>query len=161
NDPTAWPFATIAKHAAAEHPDLVVHLGDIVYREAACPKGDQGCAGSPFGNNTADANRADFFTPAAPLLTAAPWVFVRGSHESCARNGLAWFRYWEPRAFKGTCASDLTAPYRVPIPGLQLLVQDSSSASDTTPNPSQVAEYRKQFSTFAKWATRPSALLTH
>jgi hypothetical protein len=160
NNPAAWPFAAIAKRAAREHPDLVVDLGDMLYREAPCPKGDQGCAGSPFGYN-ADANRADFFTPATPLLSAAPWLLVRGNHEICARNGLAWFRYWDPRPFKGKCAGDLTAPYRVQIPGLQLLVQDSSAASDTKPDPSQVAEYRTQFSTIAKWATRPSALLTH
>ena len=160
NNPVAWPFAAIAKRAAREHPDLIVDLGDMLYREAACPTGNQGCAGSPFGYN-ASANRADFFTPAAPLLSAAPWVLVRGNHESCSRNGLAWFRYWEPRQFNGKCAGDLTAPYRVPFPGLQLLVQDSSVASDTTANPSQVAQYRKQFATIAKWATRPSALLTH
>jgi hypothetical protein len=160
NNSAAWPFAAIAKRAAREHPDLVIDLGDMLYREAPCPTGDQGCAGSPYGYN-ADANRADFFTPAVPLLSAAPWVLVRGNHEICARNGLAWFRYWEPRPFKGECAGDLTAPYRVQIPGLQLLVQDSSAASDTKANPSQVAQYRKQFATFAKWATRPSALLTH
>jgi hypothetical protein len=160
NNPAAWPFAAIAKRAAREHPDLIVDVGDMLYREAPCPTGDQGCAGSPYGYNAAT-NRADFFAPATPLLSAAPWVLVRGNHESCTRNGLAWFRYWEPRRFNGTCASDLTPPYRVPVPGLQLLVQDSSVASDTKLNPSQVAAYKKQFATIAKWATRPSALLTH
>ena len=88
SDPRAWPFATIAMAAAAKRPDLVIHVGDYFYREAACPPGRGGCAGSPYGDNW-PAWHADFFDPAAALLAAAPWVMVRGNHESCARGGLA------------------------------------------------------------------------
>ena len=39
NDPVAWPFAGLAKAAAALKPDLVIHLGDYLYRESPCPAG--------------------------------------------------------------------------------------------------------------------------
>ena len=81
NDPVKWPFATVARLAAARHPDLVIHVGDYHYRETPCPAGDAGCAGSPYGDNWAVWQR-DFFIPAAPLLAAAPWVLVRGNHEA-------------------------------------------------------------------------------
>ena len=29
-----WPYQKIARHAAAAHPDLVIHIGDYLYREA-------------------------------------------------------------------------------------------------------------------------------
>ena len=68
------------------HPDLVVHVGDYHYRENACPAGDAGCSTSPWGYGW-DAWDADFFTPAKRLLAVAPWIVVRGNHESCDRAG--------------------------------------------------------------------------
>jgi hypothetical protein len=53
NDPKAWPFPGLAKAAAAQNPDLVIHLGDYLYRESACPATFPGCAGSPWGDNWA------------------------------------------------------------------------------------------------------------
>ena len=35
--------------AAAQKPDLVIHVGDYYYRETPCPAGEAKCAGSPFG----------------------------------------------------------------------------------------------------------------
>ena len=94
-DPVAWPFAAIAKAAAARRPDLVIHLGDYYYRERACPAGRAGCAGSPYGDNW-PTWKAELFDPAAPLLVAAPWVMVRGNHELCRRGGIGWFRLLDP-----------------------------------------------------------------
>ena len=50
NDPRAWPFARVARIAAAQKPDLVIHVGDYYYRETPCPAGAAGCAGSPYGD---------------------------------------------------------------------------------------------------------------
>ncbi len=86
NDPAQYPFARIAARAASWHPQLVVHVGDYLYRENPCPAGNDSCAGSPWGYGW-DAWKADLFAPAAPLLAAAPWVVVRGNHENCARAG--------------------------------------------------------------------------
>jgi hypothetical protein len=44
NDPEAWPFADLALAVADWRPDLVVHVGDYLYREDPCPEGDEGCA---------------------------------------------------------------------------------------------------------------------
>jgi hypothetical protein len=135
NDRDAWPFADVADAAAAMHPDLVVHVGDYHYRENACPAGDAGCAGSPWGYGW-DAWDADFFTPAKRLLAAAPWIVVRGNHESCDRAGQGWWRFLDPRPLVAgrDCddpASDVTGdfsdPYAVPIGvDAQFLVFDSS-----------------------------------
>src|SRR5215813_822260 len=63
NDPLQWPFAQVAASAAAMRPDLVIHVGDYHYRETACPPGNDGCSGSPWGYGW-DAWKADFFAPA-------------------------------------------------------------------------------------------------
>src|ERR1700722_15267980 len=76
NDPAKWPFPEVAAQAAKRKPDLVIHVGDYLYRESACPAGNAGCAGTTWGDNWATWY-ADFFAPAAPLLAAAPWVIVR------------------------------------------------------------------------------------
>ena len=66
NDAATWPFATVAATAAAAAPDLVIHVGDYHYRENACPPGNVGCAGSPWGYGW-DSWEADLFAPAAKL----------------------------------------------------------------------------------------------
>jgi Calcineurin-like phosphoesterase len=138
NDESAWPWAAVARSAAATKPDLVIHVGDIHYRESPCPQGLAGCAGSPWGYGF-DAWRADLFEPAKPLLAAAPWVFVRGNHESCSRAGQGWFRFVDSQPWDEarSCNSprldtdaDYSAPYAVPLSkDAQLIVFDSSKTS--------------------------------
>jgi hypothetical protein len=138
NDVDQWPFAKIAKSAAALHPDLVVHIGDMHYRESPCPKDNVGCADSPWGYGF-DTWKVDFFDPARPLLAAAPWVFVRGNHESCARAGQGWFRFFDaqPWSQRRSCNlpandenADFTEPYSVPLDAhTQFIVFDSSKSS--------------------------------
>ncbi|MCC6193144.1 MAG: metallophosphoesterase, partial [Burkholderiales bacterium] len=89
DDPAVWPFERVANAAADAKPDLVIHVGDYHYREGPCDIGNPGCAGSPGGYGF-DAWEADFFRPAKSLLAAAPWVVVRGNHESCNRAGQGW-----------------------------------------------------------------------
>jgi len=138
NDPEQTPFGTIAATAAAWQPDLVVHVGDYHYRENACPDGNAGCAGSPWGYGW-DTWREDFFRPAEPLLRAAPWVVVRGNHETCVRAGQGWWRFLDPRPLQrgrdcNAAADDATGdysdPYAVPLGGdAQLLVLDTAATS--------------------------------
>ena len=134
NDRDAWPFEDLAVAAAATHPDLVVHVGDYHYRENACPAGDAGCAGSPWGYGW-DAWNADFFAPARKLLQAAPWIVVRGNHESCDRAGQGWWRFLDPRPLTpandcsdpaNDASGDFSDPYAVPIGDTQFIVFDSS-----------------------------------
>jgi len=138
NDPQQWPLAQVARSAAATHPDLVIHIGDIHYRESPCPDGNPGCLNSPWGNGY-DAWQADLFTPARPLLEAAPWVFVRGNHETCSRAGQGWFRFidrqpWREARSCNDPARDIEAdysdPYAVPLTHeTQLVVFDSAKTS--------------------------------
>src|SRR5215218_5942348 len=71
DDPEVWPFGQVALAVADWDPDLIVHVGDYLYRESPCPEGMAGCQGNPYGDNWATWN-ADFFTPAAHLPLALP-----------------------------------------------------------------------------------------
>ena len=159
NDPVAWPFATIARLAAARHPDLVIHVGDYHYRESPCPADRAGCAGSPYGDTWA-AWQKDFFDPAAPLLAAAPWVLVRGNHELCDRGGHGWFRLLDPHADAVDCR-DTTTPYALHLDTLRLLMFDGADADDDTADPAKVALYRQQLQSLLAEAPVHSWLLTH
>ena len=160
NDPQAWPFAEVARRAAARHPDLVVHIGDYYYRESPCPVGDLRCQGSPSGDRWS-AWAADFFDPAAPLLQAAPWVFVRGNHESCARGGLGWFRLLDAAAAAKACPAEASA-WTVPIGGLNLYILDSADTVDETAPPDRVAAFAAQLGALASGlAARPGWIVVH
>lgn len=144
DDPAAWPFPGVAARAAAEAPDYVVHTGDYFYRE--CPGG--GCPG-PSGDVWA-AWEADFFRPARPLLEAAPWIMTRGNHELCARGGEGWTRLLDPaprRAEAPLPCADFAPPYRISIPGVDLLILDTACAPERAtciqPADGRVAEYAR------------------
>jgi hypothetical protein len=160
NDPAAWPFAQVATRGAAWQPDLIIHVGDYHYREMACPEGNEGCAGSPWGNTWA-AWQADFFEPAAPLLSAAPWVFLRGNHEACDRAGDGWFRYLDPRPLPASCL-DFTDPYAFNIGDIRAVVLDAAAAGDTSSDAATTDAYREQLAEAERLAgDGPAWLLTH
>ena len=145
NDPAKWPFASVANTAAESKPDLVIHVGDYLYREEPCPAGSQAsCGGTPAGDTWAAWN-ADFFTPAKNLLAAAPWAFSRGNHESCDRSWRGWFYYLDPRPFDGTCQV-FSAAYPVHLGKFSLVMLDSASANDKTLDPKSVAAYSAELS---------------
>jgi hypothetical protein len=157
NDPEEWPFAAVAGLVAKARPDLVVHVGDYHYREALCPQGNADCAGSPAGDNW-PSWKADFFAPAAPLLAAAPWVFVRGNHEECSRAGWGWFHFLDPGALPATCNDD-PSPYPVALPGLQLLVLNTSAADSESSG--FYAPAYQTLNQLAAQGSSPSWLLSH
>jgi hypothetical protein len=128
NDPAQWPFPQLAAAAAKLKPDLVIHVGDYLYRESACPQGDEGCAGSPWGDNWTTW-KADFYDPAAPLLAAAPIVLARGNHEDCTRAGPGWVRLQGPSAFDGTCIMHQPL-FTVAVGGLTLAVLDDAVSGE-------------------------------
>ncbi len=151
NDSKRYPFARVAAAAAHWKPDLVVHVGDFLYRENRCPPGNAGCAGSPWGYGW-DAWQADFFTPAAPLLRVAPWMIVRGNHESCARAGQGWWRMLAPfpllpgrdcNTAANDSSGDYSDPYAVPLGGdAQLIVLDTSDTLDRAIPPGDIRQLR-------------------
>ncbi|HEX2280369.1 MAG TPA: metallophosphoesterase, partial [Thermomicrobiales bacterium] len=159
NDPSAWPFATIAGQVAAFEPDLIIHVGDYLYREVACPAEHPGCAGSPYGDNWATW-QADFFEPAAAALPTAPWLFIRGNHEICARAGEGWFRFLDPRAYPASC-QDYTQPYALDIGRQRLVILDSAIAADETSTPEETEMFRQEFSELAAHTGDSAWLVTH
>jgi hypothetical protein len=160
NNPRAWPFARIAQLAAAKRPDLVIHVGDYYYREDPCPQDHPGCAGGPFGDRWATW-RAEFFEPAEPLLVAAPWVFVRGNHETCGRGGLGWFRLLDAGERPAACPS-ASAPFRVDLGDLNLYVLDSADTDDRSAPAAAVAAFAGQLDRLQPdIARRPGWILTH
>jgi hypothetical protein len=159
NDPEAWPFEKIAHAARKWNPDLIIHVGDYLYRENPCPSNFPGCSGSPSGDQWAAWN-ADFFTPAQELLPSAPWIFVRGNHESCARSGAGWFRLLDPRPLPEKCA-ERTDPYPIYSGALNLAVFDSTSAEDKTVDEEQVKYFTRQMNQVQKFQPPVKWLLTH
>jgi hypothetical protein len=160
-DPTIWPFSTISAVAAGMQPDLVLHVGDYQYRDNPCPPGNTACTGTPWGYGS-DTWMADLFIPAAPLLAAAPWVMVRGNHETCNRAGQGWYRYLDPNPYDttdtktcnnsafdnaGTTSTDFTlagnynAPWAVSFGDTQFVVFDSANSSKTAYSPANQQPY--------------------
>jgi hypothetical protein len=157
NDPdpngtdTPYPFAAIAALAAAQKPDLVLHVGDYAYRDNPCPPGlGYNCGGSPWGFGW-DTWQADLFAPGAPLLAAAPWIMTRGNHEQCNRAGQGWYRFLDTNPYDitgvHTCdnpANDATAtggnwnnPFLVNInSSTQVVVFDTANAKPQSQSPS-------------------------
>ena len=176
NSPVAWPFRAVADAAADFRPDLVLHVGDDLYRENACPPGNTGCAGSPWGYGW-DAWEADFFAPAERLLAAAPWVVARGNHETCARAGQGWRRFLDPRPIKAgeTCddaaddaLADYSEPYAVPFRSgavdTQFIVFDSSAVgiAPLAPSDPVYRTYHAQFErAFTLAARRPGSFFVN
>ena len=162
NVPAEWPFAKIARQIAAWKPDLIIHVGDYVYREQPCPPNNKGCAGSPI---TGPGQRwatweTEWFKPAASMLAAAPLVLIRGDHEDCSRAGPGWFRFFDPRPFQQ--CSDTTEPYAIDFDGLRLVIMDTILAEDTTLSPENIRQlYTKQFDSAHELSRGRTWLLGH
>lgn len=160
NDPNSWPFPQVAKEAAAARPDLVIHVGDYLYREDACPAGNKGCAGSPHGYGW-NAWNADFFEPAAPLFAAAPWVFVRGNHEDCNRAGEGWFRFLDRAEMTASC-QDFSGIFVATLGRFGLVVVDGAKAGDPKTGAAQMSDMlRLQFRAVTQKVPPETWLLTH
>jgi hypothetical protein len=166
--PKDWPFEEVAEHASAEKPDLVIHVGDYLYRERACT-GVTGCPGGPSGDNL-ETWEADFFTPARKLLLAAPWVFIRGNHEDCSRAGDGWFTLLDPRHL--TTCTNYSEPYLLkPKFGVPLAVLDSNPAFDAPCKKGdaaceaefarQIKIYTSAFEKISSWKLQNGWMLTH
>jgi hypothetical protein len=158
DNPKKWPFSTIAESAAAWKPDLVIHVGDYLYREVPCPAGDKQCAGSPHGDNWATW-QADFFKPARPLLSAAPWIFVRGNHETCKRAGEGWTRLLDPFNFKH--CHDYSPVYSVDIGNTRLFIIDSANANDYLAPTDQTSWYENYLQEVNQSKAKYNWIITH
>lgn len=171
SDPAQWPLWEIASQAAAQSPDLVLHVGDYHYRENACPADIAGCQGSPWGYGW-DVWEQDLFKPVASLMAAAPWIMVRGNHEECARGGQGWYRFLDTSPYDETrsCndpANDTLANYNTPyaVPAgtdTQFIVFDSAKTGAAALNPASATDgpiftrYQTQMQQVATLAADPN-----
>lgn len=145
-DPSQFPAKALANQIANAKPDLIIFVGDIYYSQTECPPSKASeCGGVPTGDNWATW-AYDFFDPYAPALSAAPWVFARGNHESCDtkldNGGPGWFQLLAPSP--GKC-SNYTDPYRVDVLDQSLVIFDSAIANDTPANAEQAKNYKSNF----------------
>ncbi len=116
-----WPFKQVIDIAATHKPDLVIHVGDYFYREFCL---SNSCKNEPTGDTTETWNR-EFFIPAKQLLKSAPWIMVRGNHESCSRGGNGWSHFFD---YRNQCEKN-TPTYTIDISSdLRLIIADSASA---------------------------------
>jgi Calcineurin-like phosphoesterase len=159
NDPKKWPFKTVAQHAAAKHPDLVIHVGDYYYRETPCPADRPGCQGSPHGDSW-ESWGADFFEPAQSLLASAPWIFARGNHEQCGRGADGWFRLLDAGNSPLTCPA-AAAPFTIELPGLELVVIDSADIADQQSSAARQAAYELQMPARSTTKSGETWIVTH
>lgn len=152
--PTAFPFNYLATYEASFKPDLIVQVGDWFYRDTNCNNVYPGCNDptsvnyEPWGD-TFDSWNADVFFPAKPLLAAAPWIMIRGNHESCGRGARGWYALLDPFPYDATkvaCGpsqpaapsgsnanytADFEPSYVVPAGGVNFIAHDSSLANDS------------------------------
>lgn len=154
-----WPFEEVASRAAEWKPDLVIHVGDYHYRNSPCPPHREECRGMPYGDNWA-AWEADFFAPARALLKAAPWVFVRGNHETCHAAGEGWDRYLNPYPYSPLCV-DESAPYRIDLGATQWVVMDTVETSDETPSAEVQSHFESEFKAIQKFPIKSGWILSH
>lgn len=138
NDPTAWPLKSIVAEIASRSPDLVIHVGDYLYRSAECPDPEK-CGGSPFGDNF-QAWAADWLEPADQLLKLTPFLFLRGNHENCRRGYKGWFRYFADGPVPSNCPV-VTDPWIASVNGLDLVSFDSSDGPAAQSNPDLLDVY--------------------
>jgi len=149
NEISDWPFRLVADEAAETQPHVVLHLGDLIYREQACPASDKGCAGSPHGDNW-ETWKADFFDPARALLEAAPFVFARGNHEDCNRNHEGWRRFVSAFPYEaGSACNPQEPPFRLDLGGVTLAVLDVTRAEDRAVDPALAPFFKQQFAALA------------
>jgi hypothetical protein len=124
NDGDAWPYKGLAKAAMKANPDVVIHVGDYLYREKPCSAHVKDCPNSPTGYGW-DTWNADFFTPSQPLFATVPWVMLRGNHEVCARAGEGWFRFLDHGRMSPNCLA-MSDFFVVTAGGFSLVAADSA-----------------------------------
>jgi len=149
-----WMFKEIADSAASKDVDVIVHVGDYLYRQGPCPINNT----DSKDGNTKDCSAvilpefasalnitpetvmnfipgfygdnwwgwwADFWYPMLNLLKTAPLIPTRGNHEICERGGYGFFIFLSPVAIEDFCLDNFPV-YRVPFENEQFIVMDDS-----------------------------------
>jgi predicted phosphodiesterase len=172
-----WPYQKIARHAAAAHPDLVIHVGDYLYRES-CNAATTDCSKTATGYGWEEW-RDDFFKPSTPLFAVAPWIMVRGNHEICARGGEGWFRFLDHSRPADEC-TPISSFFVVALGDLGFVIMDSGEiakentadnddddddddgdTADTGNQDDAINILRRDYADVSRLIPSPAWLLTH
>ena len=150
-----WPLKRLLTLVGQQKPDVVVYVGDYLYRQGPCPANNtegEDCVAinGPIRHfNDTDLNGtvanflpgnwgdnlygwwADFIYPALDMLKAAPMIAIRGNHETCVRAGGGYFALMSPEPYPqdapaGTYCKDYVEPFAVTFEHEQFLVNDDS-----------------------------------
>ena len=155
-DLSDWPLRTLMNRAVDENPDVLIHMGDFIYRQGPCPypnNNNASCSGinlpRRYNFNGSNDEReimnfvpgawgdtfwtwwADFFYPSLEALSSVPWIALRGNHESCSRAGNGWFLLLSPDPYPmdvvgGSHCFDHTEPRKISFQDEQFLIIDDS-----------------------------------
>ena len=134
NCATDWGWPAVSKMAAKRsNPDVILHVGDYHYRER--------CGAFNCGYTWA-AWEADFFKPAEKggLLREAPWMFVRGNHESCGRAWAGFLLFFAEGPLHATSSrsgfptkcDNSMPPYKISLDQLDIYMVDTSDEDSHT-----------------------------
>ncbi|QHD65595.1 serine/threonine protein phosphatase [Neorickettsia findlayensis] len=105
-----WFFKETIDAMLEHSPEMVIHVGDYVYR-----RGSQASTWTTW--------KEDFFLPATALLNSnIPLLLARGNHENCNRGGEGW-AYFLSIAKECLAHED---PYTFSVNGRDIVVTDSS-----------------------------------
>ena len=148
---STWALPAVAQAIAARRPDLIIHLGDYLYRERGCLIDLCGYGWLPW--------RADFMDAAADwLFPAAPLILVRGNHEGCGRAAKGWFLLFDADPPPAQCPG-MTRAWSVDIGSANLVVTDNAAADDRLAT--DVAIYRNALEAAGIVPGRPNWIIGH
>ncbi|QXK92174.1 metallophosphoesterase [Neoehrlichia mikurensis] len=161
-----WPLERILYQVSQHNPDLVIHVGDYLYREKSCSDNTK-CNKGVYGDNF-NTWKLDWLDPSKLLSKKAPFIFVRGNHEDCNRAYRGWFRYLSASSFvdvdKALCKnivdSWIFTPKQLGIGDLNFYIYDSSNISEMLFSKQDIKNVRSRFLNKLHHES-PMWLLTH
>ncbi|MGN7618982.1 MAG: metallophosphoesterase family protein [Ehrlichia sp.] len=160
-----WPLKKILHHIGEHNPDLVIHVGDYLYRAAKCVNVEN--CGTVHGDNSATW-KAEWLEASMLLSSKSPFLFVRGNHENCNRAYMGWFRYLDPHGnliAAGECQnftdSWMFNAKRLDDRNIDFYVFDSSFGSEKIVSNLEVKNLNEQFLPILENESSSIWFLTH
>ncbi|WP_223822911.1 metallophosphoesterase family protein [Anaplasma marginale] len=167
--PSKWPLRDVLGGIANQNPDLVVHVGDYLYREAECTD-ESKCDKHIYGDRYSTWVE-DWLSPLQSVSDKLVFLFVRGNHENCNRAYKGWFRYLDAyplseQRYKN--CEKITDPWVFHLKNWDMgdvgfYIYDSSSSDEIFYRGSDVQNMRQKFLEGINSSARSSQmwLLTH
>ncbi|CEI84892.1 Calcineurin-like phosphoesterase family protein [Ehrlichia minasensis] len=161
-----WPLKKILSNVGQHAPDLIIHVGDYLYRADKCVDVEK--CGDVRGGDNDETWKADWLDPSMLVADKAPFLFVRGNHENCDRSYRGWFRYLD--AHQSMSSADVCNNFtdswvfnasRLDSGNLDFYVFDSSFGDEKNVLDSDIENLKKQFFSLFKVKSSNIWFLTH